>query len=218
MSEEHRGEPHDRDAARFCLLVPVKRWSLAKTRLDGPTGARDSAARGRLMRGFARDALEAALASPAVAHVLAVCDEADLDVPGVETLPDLGAGDLNAALRLAAAQVQARDPGLGVAAMCGDLPALRAHDLTAALRAATRARWYVADAEGTGTTLLAVAPGLSLDPRFGPDSAERHEASGAAPVRAEVPTLRCDVDTETDLSAAVTLGVGRHTAAVLASG
>lgn len=217
MDDQHRGKHHDRDGTRFCLLVPVKRWSLAKTRLDGPDGARDSTARGRLMRAFVRDALEAALASPAIAHVLAVCDETDLDVPGVETLPDHGSGDLNAALRLAAAQVQARDPGLGVAAMCGDLPALHTRDLTTALRGTTRARWYVADAEGTGTTLLAVAPGLALDPRFGPGSAGRHEASGAAPVRAEVSTLRCDVDTATDLGAAIALGVGRHTAAVLAS-
>ena len=37
------------------------------------------------------------------------------------------------------------------------------------------------------------------------------------PVRAEVPTLRRDVDTDEDLLAARALGVGRHTAEVLST-
>ena len=64
--------------------------------------------------------------------------------------------------------------------------------------------------------MLAAGPGMELDPHFGDHSAYRHEQSGAAPVRVDVPTLRQDVDTETDLVAARRLGVGTHTSSVLA--
>ena len=100
------------------------------------------------------------------------------------------------------------DPDVAVAAMCADLPSLRAEDLTDALSAGLTPRWFVADAPGTGTTLLAAGPGVDLEPHFGAGSARRHEESGAAPVRAEVATLRRDVDTEDDLAAARALGVG----------
>ncbi len=103
------------------------------------------------------------------------------------------------------------DPDLAVAAMCADLPSLRTEDLTDALSAGLTSRWFVADAAGTGTTLLAAGPGVELEPHFGEGSARRHEESGAAPVRAELTSLRLDVDTEDDLAAARELGVGEHT-------
>jgi 2-phospho-L-lactate guanylyltransferase len=185
----------------FVLLVPVKTLARAKTRLS-PRPDRDL-----LMRAFALDALAAVRASAAVAHTYVVSDEDGFG----ETIGDEGDGDLNLALRVAEREVRLRHPGLAVAALLADLPALRTSDLDAALGAGLHARWYVADADGTGTTLLAAGPGTDLDPRFGAGSAARHEVSGAVPVRAEVPTLRRDVDTDTDLRAAVALGVGRHT-------
>ncbi len=195
----------------FCLLVPVKPLAAAKSRLVSPV-----ADRRELMRAFVADALEAAAASPAVRHLYVVTDERGLGPAGTETLPDAGEGDLNAALRHAERTVRLRHPGLGVAAMCADLPALRTDDLTTALTGSTAPRWYVADAPGTGTTLLAAGPGVDLDPHFGPDSAHRHEQSGARPVRAAVVSLRHDVDTEADLRAAGDLGLGRLTRAAMA--
>ena len=159
-------------AASVCLLVPVKQLAHAKTRLSGAV-----ADRAALMRAFAGDALIAARLSPAVARVVAVTDEPlpDLGAEGapVEVVADEGYGDLNAALRWAERGVRLRHPELGVAAMCADLPALRTDDLTTALLGSTAARWYVADAHGTGTTLLAAGPGVDLDPHFGAGSAER---------------------------------------------
>ena len=109
------------------------------------------------------------------------------------------------------------DPDIAVAAMCADLPSLRTEDLTDALSAGLTPRWFVADAAGTGTTLLAAGPGVDLEPHFGAGSARRHEESGAAPVRAELTSLRRDVDTEDDLVAARDLGLGEHTARALGS-
>lgn len=192
------------------LLVPVKPLSLAKSRLSGVSaGDREP-----LMRAFALDALVAAAACPLVTSVHVISDDAGFDADGIQRLPDEGDGDLNRALQHAALRVRLANPGVAVAALCADLPSLRSEDLTEALQVGLGARWFVADAAGTGTTMLAAAPGVDLDPRFGPDSAHRHEASGARPVRAEVATLRRDVDTDEDLEAALRLGLGPNTSAL----
>jgi 2-phospho-L-lactate guanylyltransferase len=196
----------------FVLLVPLKPLSTAKSRL-----ALDPETTARLVRAFARDAVDAALSSPLVASVVVVGDQPDVvGHPAVRLLPDEGHGDLNRALALAARRVRGESPGLGVAALCADLPCLVEPDLTSALAAGATGRWFVADASGTGTTLLGAAPDVELDPLFGPGSAGRHADSGAAPVDGPLATLRLDVDTTADLDEAVALGVGRHTAAALA--
>jgi 2-phospho-L-lactate guanylyltransferase len=195
----------------FALLVPVKTLALAKSRLT----VGQEAEREPLMRAFALDAITAAADCPAVAQVYAVTDESGFEVAGARRLPDEGDGDLNRALHHASLRVRLSDPTLGVAAMCADLPCLRRADLAAALGAGLSPRWFVADASGAGTTLLAAGPGVDLDPHFGAASARRHEESGAVPVRAELPTLRLDVDTGQDLARATVLGVGAHTARAL---
>ena len=200
----------------FSLLVPVKALALAKSRL----GAGDPADPGRrpvLMRAFALDALEAARTCSAVTRLYVVTDERGFDLEGVEVLPDEGAGDLNAVIRTAGVHARLRDPSNAVATMCADLPSLRRDDLAAALTAGLSPRWFVADASGTGTTLLAAGPGVDLDPHFGERSARRHEDSGAVPVRAELRSLRLDVDTDEDLSRARTVGLGVHTTQALAT-
>ena len=200
----------------FSLLVPVKTLALAKSRL-GDGDPADSGRRPVLMRAFALDALEAARACRAVTRLYVVTDERGFDLDGVQVLPDEGAGDLNAVIRTAAVHARLRDPSNAVATMCADLPSLRSADLAGALTGSLSPRWFVADAAGTGTTLLAAGPGVDLDPHFGQGSARRHEDSGAARVRADLPSLRLDVDTDQDLSRAETVGVGVHTAAALAT-
>lgn len=192
------------------LLVPVKAWPRAKTRLRVPGLASPS-----LAAAFAGDALDAALAARSVCEVVVVTDAPDFRPGGATVLPDQGGGDLNAALRSAAEEVRRRRPDVALAAMCADLPCLRAEDLDAALRAAAGGRAFVADADGTGTTLLVGAAGGSLEPHFGPGSADRHRASGATEITAALVRLRRDVDTDADLAAALRLGVGPHTRSAL---
>ena len=195
----------------FALLVPVKTLTRAKSRLAPPFPAE----RADLMRAFAQDALAAALRSRSVAHVYVVTDEPGFEGGAIERLPDEGDGDLNRALTHASVRARLTSPELGVAALCADLPCLTADDLDAALGAGLSPRWFVADAAGTGTTMLVAGAGVDLAPHFGAGSARHHEESGAVPVRADVPTLRQDVDTDDDLTSALALGVGDHTAAVL---
>ncbi len=189
------------------LLVPVKDGAATKTRLEVGADRRE------LMRAFARDAVAAARES-SLADVVVVGDPSLADL-GVPVLPDAGAGDLNAALRSAAAGLPAGGP---VAVMLADLPCLRSSELDEGLAAALRhgGRCFVADSAGTGTTLLVAASG-DLDPRFGVDSARRHLESGAHALTDPLPTLRQDVDTAEDLERALLLGVGPATTALLAS-
>ena len=192
---------------RFTLLVPVKDRRGAKTRL----AALGASGRADLMTAFAKDAIGAARRTPLVEVRLVgdpdalrpIADELDVIV-----VPDEGAGDLNRALRRAAARV-AR-PDRGIAVMLADLPCLRTDDLETALGHPGRA--FVADADGTGSTLLVAPAGTELDPHFGPGSAQAHVESGAAPVPGELTSLRLDVDTTDDLERALRLGVGANTA------
>lgn len=196
------------------LVVPVKRLTVAKSRLAafGDDGRR------RLALAFAQDVVRAAVACSVVRRVLVVTD----DQQAAEALAALGAdvqadrpdAGLNPALEHGATVLREDDGRLGVATLASDLPALRADDVGGAL-AATAGRAFVADAAGGGTTLLAATAPAALVPAFGPGSAARHRASGAREL-AGAPGLRRDVDTPDDLAAAVLLGVGPSTAAVLA--
>jgi len=197
-------------APEFALLIPVKDGRAAKSRL----GVGDDGQRAQLMAAFARDAITAASAVPGTT-VYVVGDETALAEVlvglDVTVLPDEGAGRLNRALARAADRI-AR-PDVSTAVLLADLPCLRTSDLAAALADGADRR-YVADAAGTGTTLLVAAPGTALDPRFGPGSAGAHLASGARPVHLQLASLRLDVDTTDDLEAALRFGVGVHTAKV----
>lgn len=199
---------------RFTLLVPVKDTRGAKTRL----GVVGSTARADLMGAFARDAISAARRTP-LAEVVVVGDAVTLgpllDGIDVPVMADEGAGDLNEALRRAADRL-AR-PDRGVAVMLADLPCLRTPDLETVLSyaAAHSRRTFVADAAGSGTTMLLAPAGVGLDPRFGAGSAAAHAASGAHPMAGDLASLRRDVDTTDDLDRALRLGVGPETSRVV---
>jgi len=196
------------------VVIPVKRLSLAKSRLRAglPGVPHDD-----LVLSLAADTVAAALGCPSVTAVLVVTDEplvrrtvAELGAEPVADAPDAG---LNPALEYGADQATRRRPDWGVAALGADLPALRPDELTAALAAAAQhSRAYVGDTERTGTVLLTARPGTLLGPRFGPGSAQAHRDSGAVELIEDWPSLRRDVDTVGDLAAAVLLGIGRHTA------
>ncbi|GAA0907506.1 2-phospho-L-lactate guanylyltransferase [Pseudonocardia zijingensis] len=210
------------------LVVPVKPLTKAKSRLrgaaDGGIGA--PRAHARLAMALLRDTITAVEAASAVRRLLVVSSDpvvaAELGVFGIEVAPDGPVPGLNPAYARGAALLRAQDQAAAVGALQADLPALRPEELDEAVVAALALfargarRAFVADAEGTGTTLLIAAPGVDLDPRFGVASAQRHEEAGARPLTGAWPGLRRDVDTADDLRAATALGLGGHTTAALA--
>jgi len=204
------------DVPAWCVVVPVKRLALAKTRL----GAYGSALRAELALAFAADVVAASVRCSPVVRVLVVTDdERAADVVrglGAVVEPDRPDAGLNPALEHGALLLRDAVPGCGVATVSADLPCLRPDDLAAVLRAVpTGGRAFVADADGRGTTLLAAAPGAALAPAYGASSRLRHLRSGAVELPGP-PALRRDVDTPEDLSAALALGLGPRTSAVVA--
>lgn len=203
-------------SARFCIVLPVKPPARGKSRVVGlPDDARRS-----LAAAFALDTAAACLAADLVGAVLAVTDDAafsrQLTQLGCAAIPDGVSGDLNATLVQAAREAARRWPELTPAALCGDLPALRPADLDTALAAAPTGRAaYVGDAAGLGTTLY-TAPVEAFAPRFGIASRAQHDLSGAVALPGELASLRHDVDDLDDLRAAAAIGLGPHTAAVVA--
>jgi 2-phospho-L-lactate guanylyltransferase len=202
---------------QWSVVVPAKRLTAAKTRLAPLTAelhGGSAAGHEHLVLALLADTVAAALDSPAVGLVLVVTDDpraaALVTGLGARTVGDEPDSGLNAALAHGARMVAGP-----VAALSSDLPALRPAELTAALQAAAAApRAFVADAQGSGTTLLAARDG-ELAPRFGSASAAAHAAGGAEPLAGDWPGLRRDVDTPADLRAARRLGLGERTAGFL---
>lgn len=204
---------------QWTVVVPLKALARAKSRLS------DTAADGLrpgLALAFAQDTVAAVLACAAVRDAAVVTDDRlaarELAVLGARIVADEPGDGLNAALTHAEAVVRQRGSGGALAALNADLPALRPAELARVLDAAAAfPRAFLPDAAGTGTTLLAAAPGRALGPAFGPDSRVRHRASGARELALDaVDSARQDVDTGDDLRAALALGVGPRTAAVAA--
>lgn len=201
----------------WVVLVPVKRLSLAKSRIGPPYAEQRQA----LALAFAEDTVAAALRAGQVASVVVVTDDEQVTrvclAAGAEVVPDTPDSGLNPALRHAAEHVRARNPESDLAALSADLPALRPGDLDAALTAASAfPAGLVCDVSGIGTTLLTARRGVDLDPKFGPRSRAAHRAGGCVELDGPWPTLRRDVDTVVDLLDARRLGVGQGTAKVLA--
>ncbi len=199
-------------------VVALKASPYAKSRLDVPAPLRR-----RLAWTMALDTLTAL--THAVTEVLVISDQPALQArlaragidAGVHPEPDRTG--LNAALADGSAQLRRRGHRV-VLACVGDLPALRTESVERIVGAATGlGRSFLADASGVGTTML-IADGIDLRPMFQGRSAAAHHSSGAVGLTAErlgapLADARADVDTEVDLEIAWSLGLGRHTAALV---
>ncbi|WP_290800937.1 2-phospho-L-lactate guanylyltransferase [Herbiconiux sp.] len=202
----------------WTVVVPVKGTTRAKTRM---APGLDASQRTRLMTAFALDTVDALRRASRVAHVIVVTDAhsdlaGQLREAGTEIVADPGTG-LNDAIAAGIAAAGAKLGGPPIAALLGDLPCLTAGDIDDALElAAQHPLALVPDAAGVGSTLITARSGIALVPHFGEGSAARHIAAGHTPLDiAPTSGLRTDVDTEPDLAAALTRGVGPHTQAAL---
>ena len=205
--------------ATWVAVMPVKGAPTAKSRLDHEH-------RAQLAEAFALDTVTALLAASVIRAVFVVTADAriaaHLTALGVQIVPeptDAGGHDpLNAAISAGVDAARAVHPGSNVAVFTGDLPALTASDVDAALTlAAPHPLSMVPDAEGTGTAVLLALAGKPFTPRFGAASRAAHEAAGHHPL--DLPassSIRRDVDTVSDLADALHLGVGPRTSALIA--
>lgn len=209
--------PADRPPWR--VIVPVRGGGVGKSRLVSIEGRTlTDGDRFDLALAMARDTVSAAVASDRGRVVVLTGDEVVTSMArqcGAAVAVDGGRG-LNAELARVAASLA---PAVGVCVLLGDVPALRPEDLAAALDLAEAERApgvLVPDWEGTGTTLVARAPGAgsAVTFGFGPGSAERHRRAGLHVAGLHLTRLRADVDIPEAWGRAVRLGLGPATAAL----
>lgn len=186
----------------WTVIVPVKPPEIGKSRLAADPG---------LAAAIALDTIDAALAASRVARVLVVTSDAGMGTDAeivLETAPSGLGPAIAAGLHVAGDDVPR-------AVLLGDLPSLRPADLDEALRRAGAVpSAFVADREGTGTTLVTAAAGVQLRHAFGPDSAARHRGLALAELTLPADsTVPFDVDTRAHLAA--TPGLGPRTRAAL---
>ncbi len=198
----------------WAVVVPVKGGPLAKSRLGLPREARAA-----LADAFAQDTVAAVAGGMPGAPVLVVT--ADPDVArwvadaGHVVVTDPGAG-LDAAVAAGVDAARARG-ARAVAVVLGDHPALRPHEVRAALAAAgAHPASVVPDADARGTALLTLPATGVVRTAFGAGSAAAHERLGFVRLDLDLPGLRVDVDDAASLSAAVGLGLGTSSRTALA--
>lgn len=208
------------DDVGWVVVVPAKPLATAKSRLADAAGNR----RPELALAMLLDTVEATLHADHVVAVLVVTDDdliaATASDLGAVVVADAPGEGLNAAFRYGIEVAAARYPGTGIALLAGDLPAMRSSELEVALAVAASSAGVicVADREEVGTTMLASRSPAQLRPAFGVQSFARHLALDARAIELDgLDSLRCDVDDEPGLQAAVRLGVGTRTAATVAA-
>ncbi|HVR28971.1 MAG TPA: 2-phospho-L-lactate guanylyltransferase [Thermoanaerobaculia bacterium] len=207
--------------ASLWAVVPVKEIGRSKQRLSA---ALFSDERERLVRAMLRDVLVALRAASGLADVLVITRDGEVGALakecGAQVLAERGAGDLNAALRQAAAHlVAAGAPGLLV--VPADVPAVRPDDISTLARehGPSPAVTLVSDRRGVGTNALAASPPDLCPFLFGEDSFERHLAAareaGVEPRVFDARGLRYDVDVEHDLDEIALQSPGPETSDLL---
>jgi len=198
VPETHEPEP----TREWLVIIPVKGTDEAKSRL-ADAGSERSA----LALAIALDTAEAAAEAESVIGVLVVTNEAAApafdELDALVVIEEEPTGLAAAIANGLATATELAAPGRGVAVLLGDLPALTAGELDAALMAAADHQLaMVPDADGTGTTLITAADGAVHATAFGAGSRAAHLANGY--LELELPPasgLRTDVDTAEQLAA-----------------
>ena len=197
---------------RATVILPVKRFARAKTRVVeaiGPPG------RAALLRAMLGDVLIALDRSREIERVILVTGEGRAEkiamerakraTTPVEVLRDPADHGHSQAATLGI--IRAKALGASCAALLpGDCPLLDPAELDRALAGLAEGTVGVAaDHHGTGTNGLFLSPADAIGPAFGPGSCERHlDRARRAGYRAElvdIPSLALDLDTPGDLEA-----------------
>jgi 2-phospho-L-lactate guanylyltransferase len=188
-------------------VIPVKSLGQSKSRLARVLSADERAA---LTRRLLVRTLTALQSVPTLAGALVISPDASvLELAmqyGAQTVPEVAAKGLNAAVRRGAVAAVSRG-ATGILVLPADLPFISPDDVMSFLEAAgsVQARELTAacpDRAGAGTNALLLAPPLPFTFRYGPASFQRHLQEGRNHRRSvlpvSVPGLQFDLDTEED--------------------
>lgn len=191
---------------RWHALVPAKRLNEAKSRL----GRHD------LTLPFLSDVVFALQRSELIEHVSVISSDPDIRQHvtnlGCSVISEPDTGGLTGAI--AQGMQWCADHGVShVLVALGDLPCLNAGHVDEFLGAGSdHEASFLADAEGTGSTLWMRTTETAPAPKFGFRSRAAHRETGAHEVEgSNFSGARRDVDTEVNLWDAIRIGVGSHT-------
>lgn len=202
----------------FTVVLPVKPWGLAKSRLEI-----DHRTRAALARAFSLDVLDVVCASSLVDRIVVVTTETELaglarrrGAAVAADRPVLSAGQLNAAVGLGRAWAMSHAAARPVVVVPADLPAMTVEVFDVALTGLARHdRAFVPDTPGEGTTLLSASRPVDLRALYGRGSARCHLADGVHALVDVDDRVRRDVDIATDLRDARRLGLAPESARVV---
>jgi len=192
------------------VVLPVKRFARAKSRVVetiGPPG------RAAILRAMLADVLVALDAAREVERVIMVTGEgraekvamerAKRSPTPLEVLRDPTDHGHSEAATLGIVRAKALGARCAALLPC-DCPLLDPNELDAALSEFSEGTVGVAtDRHGTGTNMLVLSPADAIGPAFGPGSCERHldraQRAGYEARLLNVPSLGLDLDTPDDL-------------------
>lgn len=196
----------------WTVIVPVKPWRLAKSRLR-------TMRRADLARAFTLDVLDALCSTKDIERIVMVSAESQLGVEarvrGIDMVVDrplLSPDGLDIAVQLGRRWAMRTAPSSPLVVVPADLPCLTSAVLGETLRHLdVDGGAFVPDLARGGTTLVGASRPSLLRTSYGHGSAERHRALGMSREIAVPLAVRRDVDTLDDLAHARALGLGPHT-------
>lgn len=172
-------------ARPWVAIVPQKRLSLAKSRLELPTGDRR-----RLAAAMLEDTLVALSQVEPLQHVVVawedLADARTLRLPSQVVNVGVPGLNLNGAIATVDRRVKEWFPHSNRMVVPGDLPACSGRDVSALVGAASgTGRYFLMDAHGSGTTVLIARGDVALGPAYGDRSRSdtRHRARSPWPHR-----------------------------------
>jgi 2-phospho-L-lactate guanylyltransferase len=197
--------------SKWCAIVPVKEIHDSKTRL----GRHD------LTIPLLTDVVTALLGSTSIATIKVVTPDPVIAQIATslrcEIVPEKEGIGLTSAINDGLSRCNSENKD-NVLVLLGDLPCLTSEHIDLFLAAgSTHETAFLADSEGTGTTMWMRTSVHANPPKFGIRSRAKHRESGAYEVSGgSFVGARRDVDTEVNLWDAVRIGVGTATSAALA--
>jgi len=198
---------------RTAAILPVKRFAVAKQRLDASVAR---SLRARLAAAMVADVLAALAAARSIERIVVITRErslaAEAQRQGAIVLEEPAEEGQSAAVALGIERAL-REGLERVLCIPGDCPALDPGEVDALLGGAGSRREQgagpevviVPDRHGTGTDGLLLSPPGAIRPSFGPGSFARHRSlaltAGVAWRVKRPPSLLLDIDTGADLAA-----------------
>ena len=184
-------------------LVPIKRFEVAKTRLEGLLTRRECA---RLAEEMARDVLRALKAAPDISGIAILSNEPRLgalaEAATARVYTEGDGEDYRVALSRVAAGL-ADHGARHLLVVPTDLPTLSSSDIQQLLQSHPGGVTVCPAARDGGTNALLMSPPGVIPFLYGPESARRHlDAAAAAGIearKARLPAFARDVDTPDDV-------------------